>query len=540
MLAGIAFMVARFIFQYLSLKIMRSRAILIYDNGMKLYHVNKKIIPFSFGNAIYLNRGLHSDEELKEIIIHEFVHLKQKHSIDILFAEILCIINWYNPFAWLIRKAVRQNLEFIADRQVIGNGTDKKQYQYLLLKVFGTSQFSIANQFNFSSLKKRIAMMNKMKSARTHLAKFLFLIPVLTIVLLAFRKQNTIENISNHDTANLSSKKNYLQRNNISVQDTIKIPNRDITLHRSDAMDEMHKTFFKRNPHIQLLRWRKDGSLEIYFIHDRVEKYDLATELNKVETKYGKLPSPDPDSIGGIPSMVSIRITPEDPRAQTVPILAGANIIASTPVIATPVIAPPTIITSTPMASLAVTGSVSEANSLSSNSAVLATTSFVNSVPAKTLSLSSVPLASLNSVGEVNAISNTLPVMATTPRINNRVSSVAALYEDRTPLTGKEEMVLKIYKSTSREKLNKLVEEAKAKGVTLLFDKLEYNEKNQLVTISGSLVKEDEKSIFSANGFEQVILALVKKGDTYYFNIIIRDKKKSFDTANGKNVNRQS
>ena len=211
---------------------------------MKLYHVNKKIIPFSFGNAIYLNRCLHSNEELKEIIIHEFVHLRQKHSIDILIAETLCIINWYNPFAWLIRKAIRQNLEFIADRQVIENGTDKKQYQYLLLKVFGTSQFSIANQFNFSSLKKRIAMMNKMKSARMHLTKFLFVLPVLTVVLVAFRKQNAMEKFKNPADAVLASREIFFQRNTISNQDTIKIPSRDVYLHRSDAMDETHKRLF--------------------------------------------------------------------------------------------------------------------------------------------------------------------------------------------------------------------------------------------------------------------------------------------------------
>jgi BlaR1 peptidase M56 len=124
---------------------------------------------------------------LKEIIRHEFVHVKQKHTIDILFAEFLCIINWYNPFVWLMRKAIRQNLEFIADNNVLQSGFDRKQYQYLLLKVIGVSQFSITQQFNFSSLKKRIAMMNKLKSAKVHLIKFLFALPLTAILLLAFR-----------------------------------------------------------------------------------------------------------------------------------------------------------------------------------------------------------------------------------------------------------------------------------------------------------------------------------------------------------------
>src|SRR4029453_17672904 len=102
-------------------------------------------------------------------------HVKQRHSIDIIWGEILCMLNWYNPFAWLLKSAIRQNLEFIADNKVMEHGIDKKEYQYLLLKVIGNNQFSIAPKFNFSSLKKRIAMMNKMKTAGVHLVKFLFI-----------------------------------------------------------------------------------------------------------------------------------------------------------------------------------------------------------------------------------------------------------------------------------------------------------------------------------------------------------------------------
>ncbi len=102
-------------------------------------------------------------------------------------AEFITIFNWYNPFAWLIRYSIRQNLEFIADRQVVENGFDKKDYQYHLLRVVGQTQYRLANNFNFSSLKKRIAMMNKMRSARLNLLKFLFILPLLAALLIAFR-----------------------------------------------------------------------------------------------------------------------------------------------------------------------------------------------------------------------------------------------------------------------------------------------------------------------------------------------------------------
>lgn len=186
---GIVIMLGRLIMQHWSFRRILQKSTLLIDEEVKVYQVNKEIIPFSFGNAIFLNQHQHSEEELKEIIRHEFVHVKQKHTVDILCSEILCILNWYNPFAWLIRMSIRQNLEFIADNQVIENGLDKKQYQYMLLKVVGVSQYSLATQFNFSSLKKRIAMMNKIKSAKFHLVKFLFILPLLAVVLLAFRNQ---------------------------------------------------------------------------------------------------------------------------------------------------------------------------------------------------------------------------------------------------------------------------------------------------------------------------------------------------------------
>lgn len=186
---GVLVMLVRLLIQLLSFRKMMKKATKVSEDGMTIYQVDDNIIPFSFGNSIFINRALHNETELQEIIRHEFVHVKQKHSFDIIWGELLCLFNWYNPFAWLLKKAIRQNLEFIADHKVLEHGVDKKQYQYLLLKVIGNNHFSIANQFNFSSLKKRIAMMNKMKSAKRNLVRFLFLLPVLAIILLSFREQ---------------------------------------------------------------------------------------------------------------------------------------------------------------------------------------------------------------------------------------------------------------------------------------------------------------------------------------------------------------
>ncbi|HEV2354650.1 MAG TPA: M56 family metallopeptidase [Puia sp.] len=187
LIAGTALMLTRLCVRWFSLLRLRHRATPIDGKGMKVFQVDDPVIPFSFGNAIYINRHLHSEKEWDDIILHEYVHIRERHTIDIIIAELVCVVNWYNPFAWLIRYSIRQNLEFIADQQVLENGVDRRGYQYHLLKVVGEPGYRLANNFNFSSLRKRIVMMNKMRSARVHLLKLLFLLPLLAVSLVAFR-----------------------------------------------------------------------------------------------------------------------------------------------------------------------------------------------------------------------------------------------------------------------------------------------------------------------------------------------------------------
>jgi len=184
---GSVILLGKLAVQMYSFMRLRQNAKLISDKDSAIYHVEGQVMPFSFGRSIYLNKNMHTDRELGEIIMHEYVHVKQLHSADILLAELFCVINWFNPFAWFIRHSIRQNLEFIADDNVVRSGINKKDYQYHLLKVVGIPQYRLANQFNFSSLKKRIIMMNRAKSAKIHLLKFLFILPLLAVTLMAFR-----------------------------------------------------------------------------------------------------------------------------------------------------------------------------------------------------------------------------------------------------------------------------------------------------------------------------------------------------------------
>ncbi|MGX1640692.1 M56 family metallopeptidase [Sphingobacterium sp. NPDC055431] len=145
------------------------------------------ITPFSFFNKIYLHKEQHQDLELYDIFKHEQVHVRGHHSIDVLLFEIVLLCCWFNPFVWYMRKAVRQNLEFLTDQQVLDKGVDRQTYQYSLLNVTKQgASVGISNQFNFKTLKKRIMMMNKKRSSQLQLGKYVFLLPVLIIAGITF------------------------------------------------------------------------------------------------------------------------------------------------------------------------------------------------------------------------------------------------------------------------------------------------------------------------------------------------------------------
>lgn len=145
------------------------------------------IVPFSFFNKIYLNKQQHEEVELQDIFEHEYTHVKGFHSFDILLYELLMMFCWYNPCIWLMRRAMRQNLEFLTDQEVLNAGADKQSYQYSLIHVTKQGeQIGISNQFNFKMLKKRISMMNKKRSSSIELSKYIFLLPLIIFSAAAF------------------------------------------------------------------------------------------------------------------------------------------------------------------------------------------------------------------------------------------------------------------------------------------------------------------------------------------------------------------
>ena len=152
-----------------------------------LTETEKEISPFSFFNWIVYNKNLFTAEELNDIIAHEKVHVDQKHSIDILFMQLITLFQWFNPFVWLLKKDAQQNLEYIADKGAQQNAKTKKKYQYLLLKA-STSRnpFALSTNFYNSHLKKRIIMLQKSQTKRFHQLKYFLLVPLIALFLYSF------------------------------------------------------------------------------------------------------------------------------------------------------------------------------------------------------------------------------------------------------------------------------------------------------------------------------------------------------------------
>jgi hypothetical protein len=155
----------------------------IIDGKFRIVEVSGDKAPCSFGNNIFINPEKYEWETYNQILLHEKVHIRQGHSLDILLAEIVLIFQWFNPFAWIYRKEIENNLEFLTDDQLVQKEkVEASTYQVSLLKVSAPHfPLSLTTNYNQSLLKKRIAMMNAKKSNMHTAWKYFFLLPLLVL-----------------------------------------------------------------------------------------------------------------------------------------------------------------------------------------------------------------------------------------------------------------------------------------------------------------------------------------------------------------------
>ena len=147
------------------------------DSGYKLVYLNDSITAFSFFNYLFIGAKA---EGVETIITHELVHIRQKHSIDIIFIELIKIINWFNPFIYLLQHSLKALHEYIADEHTALLETDALTYSsFLVNNAYGLSGTSITHSFfNYNLLKKRIIMLNQKRSGNLARLKYLLAVPI--------------------------------------------------------------------------------------------------------------------------------------------------------------------------------------------------------------------------------------------------------------------------------------------------------------------------------------------------------------------------
>ena len=182
-IAGVFILLIRFGIQLASLRKVISQSAHEPYNDFTLVWDRYATSPFSFFGWVVVNPNQHEPDELEQILRHERVHVRERHSFDMIGAELVCIIFWFNPAVYLFRLLVHETLEFSADRAVLAEGVDAKSYQYNLLKVsLLSSQSTILNHFSKSQLKSRIAMLNQQESSKVTWLKYpVFFIVALTV-----------------------------------------------------------------------------------------------------------------------------------------------------------------------------------------------------------------------------------------------------------------------------------------------------------------------------------------------------------------------
>ena len=151
------------------------------------------IASFSWGRYIVVSASDYSRQS-EDVLLHEMMHLRNHHTLDLLFMQIFLLVHWFNPVIWLLKRELQEIHEFEADNGVINTGVDATKYQLLLVKkAVGTRLYSMANGFNHSKLKKRITMMLKERTNRWARLKLLLAVPVMAGALYVFAQPEVKE-----------------------------------------------------------------------------------------------------------------------------------------------------------------------------------------------------------------------------------------------------------------------------------------------------------------------------------------------------------
>jgi beta-lactamase regulating signal transducer with metallopeptidase domain len=157
--------------------------------------LNEDVVPHTFLGSIFVNKGQYEKGEIgDEILLHELAHARQKHSLDVLFVEILKILYWFNPILWMYKKAILTNHEYLADEAVLSKGIEIPAYQKILFQtMLNQPLHGLSNNMSYSLTKKRLQMMTQSTSALRTVLKTAMLVPLFAVMCLFLGCEPTLK-----------------------------------------------------------------------------------------------------------------------------------------------------------------------------------------------------------------------------------------------------------------------------------------------------------------------------------------------------------
>jgi magnesium-transporting ATPase (P-type) len=130
-LTGVAFFLARFLFRINQLNLIIRRSGVQSAKGFKLVMLENETSPYSFLNYVFVSQSLMQSKGYDKMIEHELEHVKQGHSLDVIILQILTVFQWFNPFMWMLNRAIRENHEYLADQAVLIAGVNRGAASWL-------------------------------------------------------------------------------------------------------------------------------------------------------------------------------------------------------------------------------------------------------------------------------------------------------------------------------------------------------------------------------------------------------------------------
>ena len=162
-------------------------------NIIKVF-LTEHIVPHTFFSFIFLNRQRYELNEIpNEVLDHERTHARELHTLDVILAELICVLFWFNPAVHFVKRAIKLNHEFLADRSVLNKGIDRTNYQKILLAYSSSANPPhLANSINYSSFKKRFTVMKSKTSKRAIWLRTMLILPLMALVLFSFTNREYI------------------------------------------------------------------------------------------------------------------------------------------------------------------------------------------------------------------------------------------------------------------------------------------------------------------------------------------------------------